>query len=104
MQLARLACTLALAFGFRVFASVGGGLMKTSFNASDAEDVFEIDRNDFGVSGGLGAMGFFTDNLGIRGDIRYFRNIGDPESDNEFDVDFGDFSFWRGTGGIVLKF
>lgn len=88
----------------RLFASVGGGLMKTSFDASDSDDVFEIDRNDFGVSGGVGAMGFFTDNLGLRGDVRYFRNIGDPEPDNEFDLDFGDFDFWRGTAGIVLKF
>jgi len=49
-------------------------------------------------------MGFFGKNLGIRGDVRYFRNLGDPEPDNEFDIDFGDFSFWRGTAGIVLKF
>jgi len=88
----------------RIYASVGGGLMKTSFDASDSDDVFDIDRNDFGVTGGVGAMGFLTDNFGIRGDVRYFRNIGDAEPDNEFDLDFGDFSYWRGTGGIVLKF
>jgi hypothetical protein len=88
----------------RLFLSVGGGLMKSRFDASDSDDVFDVDRNDFGVSAGLGAMGFFTDNLGIRGDVRYFRNIGDPEPDNEFDLDFGSTDFWRGTGGIVLKF
>ena len=44
-------------------------------------------------------MGFFTDNFGVRGDVRYFRNFGDHEADNEFDIDFGDFSYWRGTGG-----
>ena len=85
-----------------VFVSVGGGLMKT--RVSDAEDFFDVDRNDFGVSGGVGAMGFFSDHVGLRGDVRYYRNLGDPEPDNEFDLDFGDFSFWRGTGGIVLKF
>jgi opacity protein-like surface antigen len=88
--------------GGRVYASVGGGLLKSS--AKSVDDFFDVDRNDFGVTGGVGAMGFFTDNLGVRGDVRYFRNIGDPEPDNEFDIDFGNFSFWRGTAGLVLKF
>jgi outer membrane protein with beta-barrel domain len=86
----------------RVYASVGGGLLKSS--AKSVDEFFDVSRNDFGVTGGFGAMGFFTDNLGVRGDVRYFRNIGDPEPDNEFDIDFGNFSFWRGTAGIVLKF
>jgi hypothetical protein len=86
----------------RLFASVGGGLLKS--RARDIDDFFDVDRNDFGVSGGVGAMGFLSDNFGIRGDVRYYRNLGDPEEDDEFDIDFGDFSFWRGTAGIVLKF
>ncbi len=56
------------------------------------------------MTAGAGAMGFFSNNLGVRGDVRYFRNVGDPEADNEFDIDFGSFSFWRGTGGLVLRF
>jgi hypothetical protein len=86
----------------RVYASVGGGLLKT--RAEDVDQFFDVSRNDFGVSGGVGAMGFFGNNLGVRGDVRYFRNVGDPQPDNEFDIDFGSFSFWRGTAGIVLKF
>lgn len=86
----------------RLYASVGGGLLKS--RAEDIDQFFDVSRNDFGVSGGVGAMGFFGNNLGVRGDVRYFRNIGDPEPDNEFDIDFGSFSFWRGTAGIVLKF
>jgi hypothetical protein len=86
----------------RVYLSVGGGLLKSS--ATSLDDFFDVSRNDFGVTGGVGAMGFFGKNLGIRADARYFRNIGDPEPDNEFDIDFGNFSYWRGTAGIVLKF
>jgi len=86
----------------RLYASVGGGLLKS--RATDIDEFFDVTRNDFGVSGGVGAMGFFSDNLGVRGDVRYFRNLGDPEPDNELDIDFGDFSYWRGTAGIVLKF
>jgi outer membrane protein with beta-barrel domain len=86
----------------RVYASVGGGLLKS--RAEDIDQFFDVTRNDFGVSGGVGAMGFFGNNLGVRGDVRYFRNIGDPEPDNELDIDFGEFSYWRGTAGIVLRF
>lgn len=86
----------------RVYASVGGGVLKS--RAEDIDQFFDVSRNDFGVTGGVGAMGFFGNNLGVRGDVRYFRNIGDPEPDNEFDIDFGSFGFWRGTAGLVLKF
>jgi hypothetical protein len=86
----------------RVFASVGGGLLKT--RASDIDEFFDVDRNDFGASAGVGAMGFLGNNFGLRGDVRYYRNLGDPEPDEDFDLDFGDFSYWRGTAGIVLKF
>jgi opacity protein-like surface antigen len=86
-----------------IYASVGGGLMKT--RVSSLEDFFDdVDNTDFGATAGVGAMGFFSENLGLRGDVRYFRNLGDPEPDNEFDIDFGEFSYWRATGGIVLRF
>ena len=86
----------------RLYATVGGGLMKS--RVKDADEFFDVSSNDFGVNGGVGAMGFFSENLGLRGDIRYFRNLSDPEPDDEFDIDFGDFSYWRGTAGIVLRF
>jgi opacity protein-like surface antigen len=86
----------------RIYVSAGGGLMKSSVD--DAGDFFDVSRNDFGVNAGGGILVGITDKVGIRGDIRYFRNIGDPEPDNEFDIDFGSFSYWRGTGGIAFTF
>jgi hypothetical protein len=86
----------------KIYASVGGGLLKS--RAHDVDEFFDVDRNDFGASAGVGAMGFFGQNLGLRGDVRYFRNLGDPEPDNEFDIEFGEFSYWRGTAGLVLRF
>lgn len=86
----------------RIFASAGAGVMKSRFDASELNEVLDIERTDFGVSGGVGAMGFLTDNLGIRGDARYFRSISDHEAEEAFDFD--DFSFWCGTAGLVLRF
>lgn len=86
----------------RLYLSAGAGLLKS--RVADADEFFDVDSTDFGVSAGAGGMMFFGERLGARGDVRYFRNLADPESDDEFDIDFGDFSYWRATAGLVLRF
>ena len=67
----------------RIYVVAGGGLLKSQFDSSS-----EISRNDFGIDAGGGVIDVsITDRVGIRGDIRYFRNVGDPEPDNEFDIE-----------------
>jgi hypothetical protein len=87
--------------GFRPYVSGGAGIMQT--NVNDADELFTINNNEFGVNLGFGAFGFATDHVGFRGDLRYFRALSDPEEDNEFDIDFGDFDFWRGTVGVAFR-
>lgn len=87
--------------GFRPYISAGAGLMQT--NVTDAESLFEINNSEFGVNVGGGAMGFMTDHVGFRGDIRYYRALADPDEDNEFDIGFGDLDFWRGTVGVTFR-
>jgi opacity protein-like surface antigen len=87
--------------GFRPYVSGGVGLLSTQ--VEDAEQLFEVSNNEFGVNVGAGAMGFATDHVGFRGDIRYYRALSDPEEDNEFDIDFGDFDFWRATAGVTFR-
>ena len=55
------------------------------------------------VAVGGGVMGFMTDHVGFRGDLRYFRALGDPEEDNEFDIDLADFDYWRATAGVTFR-
>jgi opacity protein-like surface antigen len=86
----------------RIYASAGGGLMKS--NIEDAGDFFDVGSNDFGVNAGVGVLAAVGDNLAIRADFRYFRNLGDDDLDDEFDIDFGSFDFWRATGGLSLRF
>lgn len=86
----------------RPYASGGAGLMMS--RVDDVGGFFDVDNNDFGVNLGAGVMGFFSDNVGIRGDVRYFRNLADDEEDNEFDISFGDFDFWRATAGVAFRF
>jgi opacity protein-like surface antigen len=87
--------------GFRPYVSGGAGLIQT--NVASDDDLFEVSNDEFGVNIGGGAMGFATDHVGFRGDLRYYRALTDPEPDNEFDVDFGDFDFWRATAGITFR-
>ena len=87
--------------GFRPYFSGGFGLMQSS--VTDAASFLKVDNSEFGVNLGAGAMGFVSDHVGIRGDIRYFRQLSDPDEDNEFDIGLGDFDYWRGTVGLTFR-
>jgi hypothetical protein len=86
----------------RIYGLFGGGLLKQ--RVGDADDFFDVDRNDFGIDVGGGIIVGLSDSVGIRGDVRYFRNVGDDEPDGDFDFDFGSFSYWRATGGLAFTF
>jgi opacity protein-like surface antigen len=89
----------------RPYATGGIGLIR--FDVSDVGDFFEgSTRNDFGVNVGGGAMIFFSPNVGIRGDLRYFRSLNDEDPGAALPVDLGlgDFDFWRGDVGVTFRF
>ena len=88
--------------GFRPYFTGGIGLLQRE--VSDSEQLFEFSNNEFGFNLGAGAMGFMTDHVGFRGDIRYYRSLEDPDEDNEFDIGVGNFDFWRATGGVTFRF
>ena len=58
--------------GFRPFVTGGLGLIRI-----DGGSVFDnVDSsNHFAYNLGAGAMGFFNDHVGIRGDVRYLRTL-----------------------------
>jgi opacity protein-like surface antigen len=87
--------------GFRPYVTGGFGVLQT--NVNDSDSLFNINNDEFGLNLGFGAFGFATDHVGFRGDLRYYRALTDPESDNEFDIDLGDFDFWRGTFGVTFR-
>jgi opacity protein-like surface antigen len=90
--------------GIRPYVSAGGGLMRTRLDV--VADLFNVDANDFGVNVGGGVFAFFNDSVGIRGDVRYFRSLADLAAEDIFglDLDFGNFDFWRATGGVTIRF
>ncbi len=88
--------------GIRPYGVGGIGLMRSSISAGDVFD--DIDSNDLGFNVGGGVHGFFNDNVGLRGDIRYFRSLADDEPDDDLDLGLSDFQFWRATIGVTIRF
>jgi opacity protein-like surface antigen len=87
--------------GVRPYGSVGLGLLQTNISPGGLFD--DLDSNDLGFNVGGGAHVFFNDNVGIRGDLRYFRGL-QGDDDNDLDLDLSDFDFWRGTVGVTFRF
>jgi opacity protein-like surface antigen len=87
--------------GFRPYFSGGIGMMQTNVTGTNA--LFKVDNSEFGINLGAGAIGFVSDHVGIRGDVRYFRSLSDPDEDNEFDIALGDFDYWRATVGLTFR-
>jgi len=87
--------------GVRPYVTGGIGLIRTSYD--NLFDVDAIHNNDFGYNLGAGVMGYFATHFGLRGDVRYFRNLQDHSSTDNLDLDLGGFHFWRASIGIVVK-
>jgi len=88
--------------GIRPYASGGLGLIKTRID--DADQLFKLNSTDWGLNVGGGVAGFFNDNIGLQGDVRYFRSLQDNQPDGDVDLALGSFNFWRGTVGVVFRF
>jgi hypothetical protein len=76
----------------RPYAVAGVGVIRATAKASDFTD--KLSTNDFAYDLGGGVLGTVNDHFGLRADLRYFRTTSSTNS----------YNFWRGTGGVVLKF
>ena len=85
--------------GFRPYVTGGLGLLRTQIDGGTVFNVKTSD-NDLGWNAGAGAMGFFNDHFGVRGDIRYLRNLTGNSINH---LDLGDLKFWRLSAGVVIR-
>jgi len=87
----------------RPYVLGGVGLIRS--NVQDFGQTFDArSKNDFGLDVGGGVMGFFSQNVGLRGDFRYFRSFRGSSSDTVTGLALSDFHFWRGSLGVAFKF
>jgi opacity protein-like surface antigen len=86
---------------FRPYVSGGAGLLRP--NLAEAGDAAVVEGNKFAWNVGGGVTGFFTDRVGITGDVRYVRAMDKNEVPNVFGVQFDGLDFWRAAAGVTLK-
>ena len=83
--------------GVRPYAVAGAGLIRS--RVSDADDIFDIDENSFGINVGGGVHALVRKNIGLRADLRYFRGVRDTADGDDVDLELGSFDFWRASVG-----
>ena len=86
----------------RPYLSGGIGILHET--VTTAIPANKISNNDLGVNLGVGVMGVTRRNVGLRADVRYFRDLVDQTVGNTTDIDFGAFHFWRASVGVVIGF
>ena len=86
----------------RPYVTGGAGLFRATAKESDFFD--RINSNDFAVNVGGGVMAFFSEHVGVRGDLRYFRTLTDSDSGNGLDFDLGELNFWKWDIGAAFRF
>jgi opacity protein-like surface antigen len=102
--------------GVTPFFAAGLGLLRTNaeFNVQDEDldvELFDSNQNAFALSLGTGVFGFVTDAIGLRGDIRWYYSITEPELETDLEnvvgepisLDNLDRDFWRATGGVTFR-
>ena len=85
--------------GARPYFTAGAGLIRTQI---DGGNLFRdsAHNNQLGYNIGGGAMGFFNEHVGVRGDLRYLRTV---NGDIVNGLDLGNFHFWRLSAGVVFR-
>ena len=86
----------------RPYVSGGAGLIHA--RATSVGNAFDFSENHLGIDIGAGVIGFLRDNVGVRGDLRYFRSVQDSNGGDGIDFDLGALAFWRGTLGVSFRF
>lgn len=94
---------LAPKFGvIQPYGVIGVGLIQTKAEVS-LGGILESNNNNFGWNIGGGIIGYFSDHIGVRGDVRYFHAFQDLEILG-LEIENAKLDFGRISGGVVFKF
>ena len=91
-------------YGLRPLLSGGIGLIHAS--AEDQLDLLAYRLNLWGVNLGGGAVGFLSDRVGLRFDLRYFQNISSVPEEDLSQLTLGDplrLRYWTASFGVVFR-
>jgi opacity protein-like surface antigen len=94
------------------YASAGIGVIRISadLDVPSFGEIVDASAQNVGTNVGGGVYLFPSRNIGIRGDFRYFRTLGDVDWEDITDIDDLDdlplpaVDFWRATVGVTIRF
>jgi outer membrane protein with beta-barrel domain len=88
--------------GIRPYGSAGIGAIHWKVGSNLG--LVDVSNTKFGWNLGGGAIGFFSDHVGVRGDARFFQAADNALANNAIITDAGRLHFWRVTGAVVFRF
>ena len=89
--------------GVRPYVVGGVGLVRTQIDGGTIAKV-SSSNNMFGWDAGAGVMGFFSDHVGLRGDVRYLRATSDLTTHvDSIDLNGDKLHYWRATIGVTFR-
>ncbi|MGH9196749.1 MAG: outer membrane protein [Acidimicrobiia bacterium] len=86
----------------RPYVAGGFGLLRANVDSVGGL-LGDIDRNDLGINLGGGLAAMVGGNVGVRGDIRYFRSLQSDKDDSLLGLELGSLDFWRATVGLSIS-
>jgi hypothetical protein len=84
----------------RLYGAAGVSLLRPDLKTRQGFVVINDDKVGYNVGGGL--ILYFSSHVGLRGDLRFFQTFGNLEGGNA--IDLGKLDYWRGVGGLTIKF
>src|SRR3954463_6830118 len=89
--------------GIRPYVVGGLGLIRTQIVGGTIARV-SSSTNMFGWDAGGGVMGYFSNHVGLRGDLRYLRATSDLRTGvSALDLSGNRLHFWRASIGVVIR-
>ncbi len=88
-------------YGLRPFLSGGFGVL--GFSRTEAHNVFPDKRNFPAFNIGGGAIGFLSKRTGVRFDLRYYNNLGEPTASPDSCIGPCHLRYMTFTAGVVIR-
>ncbi len=85
----------------RPYVTVGAGLLRSHVGSSNFFS--NVSTNDWALGAGGGVIAWLRHDVGIRGELHYFRSLRKRGSGNSFEVSLGTFDFWTAMAGVTLR-
>jgi opacity protein-like surface antigen len=86
------------------YVAIGAGNLHLNVTSLSSA-VLPLSKNYFTFNAGGGVIGFFTNHVGVRADLRYTRAFGLKIEDLETaGLQLEKFNFWRATFGLAARF